>query len=98
MIMFLKIFLHEKIRTALILGHNVSRGVGWRTDCADSVPSDDSELKSVSSGQTSHSELGLADINEVASQPFASSLAPLHTVANNSAAAILLGDAPLESD
>lgn len=87
-----------KILTAFIFGHDVSRGVGRWTHCAHSIPGDDSELKPVSSGQTGHRVLGLADISEVASQPFASTLAPLHTVGNNSAATILLGDFPLQGD
>lgn len=89
---------HLKIRTALILGHNVSRRVrGW-TDCAHSIPGIHSELESVSSRQTTHSELGLADISEVAPEPFASTLAPLHTVGHNFAATIPLGDVPLQGN
>lgn len=91
-------FFFLKILTALILGHNVSRGVRWWTDCAHSIPGNNSELKSVSRGQTSHSELGLADISEVAPQPFASTLASLHTVGHNFAASIPLGDIPLQGD
>lgn len=55
-----------KILTALILGHYVSRGVGWWADCANSIPGNHSELKSVSRCETSYSELGLTDISEVA--------------------------------
>lgn len=84
--------------TALILSHNVSRRVGWWTDCAYCILGDHSELESVSSRQTSHSELRLADIREVAPQPFASTLAPLHTVGNNFAATILPGNVPLQGD
>lgn len=87
-----------KILTTFILGHDVSRGVGWWTDCAHSIPGNNSELKSVSRRQTSHSELGLANISKIAPQPFSSSLAPLHTVGNNSAASIPLGDVPLQGD
>lgn len=83
-----------RIRTALILSHNVSRGIRWWTDCAHSIPSDDPELKSVSRGQTSHSKLGLADISEIAPQPFASALAPLNAIGHNLAASIPLGDVP----
>lgn len=92
------VFSNFKILTALVLGHNVSGGVRWWTDCTHSIPGNDSELESVSSGQTGHSELGLADISEVASQPFASTLAPLHTVAHNFAATVPLGDFPLQGD
>lgn len=85
-----------KILTALILCHNVSRRVRWWTDCAHSIPSNYSEFKSVSSRQASHRELGLAYISEVAPQPFASTLAPLHTVCHNFAATVPLGDVPLQ--
>lgn len=85
-----------KILTALILCHNVSRRVRWWTDCAHSIPSNYSEFVSVSSRQASHRELGLAYISEVATQPFASTLAPLNAVCHNFAATVPLGDVPLQ--
>lgn len=91
--------LAEKLtRTALILGHDVSGGVGRWTNGAHSVPGDHSELKSVSRRQSGHSVLGLADVCEVAPQPFAPSLAPLHAVTHNPAAPISLRDVPLQGD
>lgn len=84
------------VLTALICGHDVSRGVRWWTDCANSIPGDHSELKSVSRGQTGHSELCLTDISEVAAQPFSSALTPLYTVGHNLAATVSLGNIPLQ--
>ena len=82
--------------TALVLGHDVSRGVGRRAHCAHSVAGDHSELKAISSRKAGDGELRLTDVSEVAAQPFGPALTSLYTVAHDLTASISLGNVPLQ--